>query len=597
MTSRKRLLSLLVFSAVLSIEGCNGFGTNCSTDADCQAQNPQAVCDATLKVCFAYAGPVVTSIAPTNGATAVVGANGQVVATFSEPIVDAGVTASSFVVDGQGFKTFGNYLVDSALTHATFEPLAGGLALGTDYTVSLTSAIMDAAGNPLLPFTSTFSTEDGAFGSAGTLQFSTSTGAYTMASNYFGGLVTAVDIYTGAGTSFDFALAVGVADAGTSFSDTGFVYLEKTAGQEVDFPSVGLAPSGAALVAWTTQPSDAGTPLTYTALVNVLDPVAHTWGTNTVLTGPDAKPQFPQVVGFNTTNASALGDDGFAAWLQTVGTKQVVFGNYHNAGSGWLGSGAIQTDSTLAAANVSVSADFDGNVLVVWQSESVGDGPPQVLARYLDINGDFPPPVAISAAGVPASFPVVALAVTGVGAVAWRSETTLTDGGLVSHVFASSFDPTSTSSFSTPVQLDNAPVFADFPQISVAANGNAFAIWQELGSIVSRAYVSATKTWSPAVTLDSDPTYLVNGPSVAVDPGDNALATWLKFNPDGGYQLFGGRYTADAGWHGQQRLTLGTDPVLDIQPVVVVDALGQGVVLETRVPPGQTSYLETIPFK
>ena len=50
-------LAVLVAVAALATQGCSGFGTNCSTDADCQAQNGQAICDPTLKVCFLSAGP------------------------------------------------------------------------------------------------------------------------------------------------------------------------------------------------------------------------------------------------------------------------------------------------------------------------------------------------------------------------------------------------------------------------------------------------------------------------------------------------------------------------------------------------------------
>ena len=141
MARRDKLWALLVVLAVLGAEGCNGFGTNCSTDADCQVQNPEAVCDPTLKVCFIYSGPVVTGITPVNQAINVPPDNAQVVATFSTSIVDAGPT--TFVVSGQGFDTYGSYTLNAASTQATFTPLAGGLALGTDYTVSLTSGISD----------------------------------------------------------------------------------------------------------------------------------------------------------------------------------------------------------------------------------------------------------------------------------------------------------------------------------------------------------------------------------------------------------------------------------------------------------------------
>jgi Bacterial Ig-like domain len=596
MTWRQTRWGLLVVLAVLAASGCTGFGTNCSTDADCRAQNPESICDPALKVCFVYDGPVVTEIAPADQATDVIAANGQVVATFSRPIVDAGVTASTFLVVGQDFDTFGTYVFNADATEATFEPLAGGLALGTNYSVSLTSGIEDGAGKALLPFASTFSTKDGAFGAGGTLGFATATGAYTMAGNYFGNLVTLVDIYTGAGISNDYALKVGVSDVGsTPVVD---VFLQNIVGEEANNTSAAIAPNGTAFAAWTTQPTDGGIG-NFLALVAVFDPRLKTWVSITTLAGPDPDPQLPLVVAFNpVAPADVLGDDGLAVWLETVGSKKNVWGDYHNSDAGWLGSGSIQSNPALGASNVSVAADMVGNVLVAWQSEQAGSGPPQILAVYRPIAGTQVPTVALSANNVVAVVPQVALGITGLGAAVWPQQTFETDGGIAtSHVFASSFDPTRTPSFGPPVRLDSAANFANFPRVGVSANGDAFAIWQELGAVVTSTYTVDAGSWSPPVTLDSDPTFVVNGPAVVVDPGGNAIASWVKFATDGGYQLYGGRYTADAGWHGKTQLTVGVDPVQDFQPAMAVDAMGRSYTLETRVPGAGARYLTYIPFQ
>lgn len=586
MISRKELWSSLVILMVLAAEGCSGFESNCSTDADCQARNPLAVCDPTLKVCFLYSGPVVTNIQPANQATNVAVANGQVVATFSTSVVDAG--PGTFLVVGQGFNTFGSFSVNAAGTQATFDPLAGGFALGTNYAVNLTAGIEDTAGTPLLPFRSTFSTADGTFGAGGTLRFTTSTGSYTLGGNYFGSVITAVDLYIGGGVSNDFALKVGVSDAGDNPTVTTF--LQDTAGQEVNHPSVAIAPNGNAFAAWTTQPTDGDAG--FTAFFATFDGTTHVWGPSTRFGDAGVPlPQVPQLVGFNATN----GDDGLLVWLEPVGSKQVVFGNYHNAAAGWIGQGQIQTDTGLSASNFTVSADFAGNAIVAWQSEQTA-GPSAVVAAYLEINGTFPPPVTVSAPALTSISPQVSLGIGGLGAVVWASTSAETDGGILAHVYAATFDPTRNPNFSAPVQLDSAPEFANFPQVGVAANGNAFAIWQELGAIKTSSYTKASDTWSSPVTLDSDATRLLNGPAVAVDPGGNAIANWLKVTPDAGFQMFGERYTADAGWHGQIQMTTGNDPVEDVQPALVVDGQGRTMTLETRLP-SNTTYLEFIPFR
>lgn len=588
MASRKELWASLVILMVLAAEGCTGFGTNCSTDADCQATNPLAVCDPTLKVCFVYSGPAVTNIQPGNQSTGVAVANGQVVATFSTSVVDAG--PGTFLVVGQGFNTFGSYSVNPAGTQATFEPLAGGFALGTEYTVNLTAGIEDTAGNPLLPFQSTFSTADGVFGSGGTLRFANSTGNYTISGNYFGSLITAVDLNTGGGVTNDFALAVGVADAGTNPTVTTF--LQNVVGEEVNNPSVAIAPTGNAFATWTSQPTDGGSG--FTAYVATFNGTTHAWETPFAQVGDAGVPlaQLPVVVAFDDT---VNHDDGLLVWLESIGGTEVVHGNYHNANAGWIGPGSIQTDNTLNASNFTVSADYAGNALVAWQSEQTS-GPSAAVVAFLGIGGSPPPPVTVSNPVLTSISPQASLGIAGLGAVVWASTTALTDGGLASaHVFASTFDLSRNPAFTAARQLDTASFFANYPQVGVAANGNAFAIWQEPGAIVTSSYTKATDTWSAPVMLDSDPTRLLNGPTVAVDPGGNAIANWLKVTPDAGYQMFGERYTLDAGWHGQTQLTIGSDPVRDILPVIAIDGQGRTVTLETRTPTN-TSYLEFIPF-
>jgi hypothetical protein len=123
--------------------------------------------------------PVVLSITPAN-MTAGVFSTAQIVVTFNEPVTSASVTSSTFYVttgnsiadggvsdnDGgmpqpdAGTMVDGDLVPDVTGSQVTFAPLAP-LALLTDYQVTLTSGIQDAAGHSLTPFTSTFSTGAG----------------------------------------------------------------------------------------------------------------------------------------------------------------------------------------------------------------------------------------------------------------------------------------------------------------------------------------------------------------------------------------------------------------------------------------------------
>jgi len=87
--------------------------------------------------------PTVVSVSPAADATDVA-VNTVVTATFSEAMNASTITTSSFTLDGVA----GSISYDSGTYTATFTPSAD-LAYSTTYTATLSTAITDAAGNPL----------------------------------------------------------------------------------------------------------------------------------------------------------------------------------------------------------------------------------------------------------------------------------------------------------------------------------------------------------------------------------------------------------------------------------------------------------------
>jgi len=87
--------------------------------------------------------PTVSSTLPVADATGVA-VSTAVSATFSEAMDAATITTSSFTLDGVS----GSVAYDSGTYTATFTP-TGDLAYSTTYTATLSTAITDAAGNPL----------------------------------------------------------------------------------------------------------------------------------------------------------------------------------------------------------------------------------------------------------------------------------------------------------------------------------------------------------------------------------------------------------------------------------------------------------------
>lgn len=101
--------------------------------------------------------PAVISVVPAQGATGVARTT-TVTATFSEPVAATTVTAASFTVKatGTGAPVAGTLAVNGATV--VFTPSAP-LAFNTSYTVTIGTAITDAAGNHLATTaTSSFTT-------------------------------------------------------------------------------------------------------------------------------------------------------------------------------------------------------------------------------------------------------------------------------------------------------------------------------------------------------------------------------------------------------------------------------------------------------
>jgi methionine-rich copper-binding protein CopC len=105
--------------------------------------------------------PTVSAISPVNGATNV-SITSPVTVTFTENngMNASSINTDSFTVTSATGKEVGTMSYSSTTKTATFTP-GGGLAFGTTYTVTLTSAVKDVAGNSLAstPYTWTFTTQ------------------------------------------------------------------------------------------------------------------------------------------------------------------------------------------------------------------------------------------------------------------------------------------------------------------------------------------------------------------------------------------------------------------------------------------------------
>jgi hypothetical protein len=88
----------------------------------------------------------VQATAPAAGASAIVATTATISVTFSEPVDPSTLTATSFSVTAGGSTVAGGVAASGAT--ATFTP-AAPLAAGASYSVVVSTAVKDMAGNPL----------------------------------------------------------------------------------------------------------------------------------------------------------------------------------------------------------------------------------------------------------------------------------------------------------------------------------------------------------------------------------------------------------------------------------------------------------------
>jgi hypothetical protein len=93
------------------------------------------------------------------------------------------------------------------------------------------------------------------------------------------------------------------------------------------------------------------------------------------------------------------------------------------------------------------------------------------------------------------------------------------------------------------------------PQVGTDSYGNAIAVWAHddfTGNSVWASRYTATGGWSTAELVDSDSTNIIRlDPKLAVSANGDALAMWSQIgNWGNGYDLWANRFTPGGGWNG-----------------------------------------------
>ncbi|MBL0212145.1 MAG: hypothetical protein IPQ13_14720 [Holophagaceae bacterium] len=143
-----------------------------------------------------------------------------------------------------------------------------------------------------------------------------------------------------------------------------------------------------------------------------------------------------------------------------------------------------------------------------------------------------------------ATSPQIAMDASGNALTVWSQY-----DGARNNIWANRYTPG--TGWGTPALLesDNAG-YADEPQISMNAGGNALAVWSQHDGTRTNIWAnrySAGTGWGTAALIETDNTGDASEAKIAMDPNGNALAVWSQ---DDGTRtnIWANRYTVGIGW-------------------------------------------------
>lgn len=194
---------------------------------------------------------------------------------------------------------------------------------------------------------------------------------------------------------------------------------------------------------------------------------------------------------------------------------------YTPASGVWSAPVDIGGGGHLASAAM-MSANAAGEVVAVWARFVLGttDVTASIHAtRYNPGSGSWSPVADLSPAGGLAYFPQVAMAPDGTAIAVWKRSVATSEYVQAARFAAGGWGPGADIS---PLQPES-----EMPaEIAMDAAGNAVVVWIGGTAVVSARFTASSTTWGPVTTVAAGAGE--SWPSVAVDPAGNAVAVWTE---------------------------------------------------------------------
>jgi hypothetical protein len=316
-----------------------------------------------------------------------------------------------------------------------------------------------------------------------------------------------------------------------------------------ELPTLAMLPDGAAVAAWTGRPEPHGHETQKAVEVAIRPSAGAGWGAPVQLAGDVGEFGGGPAIAANPSGSLA------AVWARETAAGEVTEASTGSIAGGWSAPSVLSLAGPMGERSIAV--DGAGDAIAAWARW--GDcSEVEVSAKPAGSGAWQPAHVLAGGSGACAYGPRVAFDAAGDAVVTWS----LTSGP---SKIAQAATQAAGGEWRPAVDISGPAEKASEPDLAVAANGSAVAIWEdEEGKAqgVSAAWGHAESgLWQAPVTLlaaTAAPSKIGEFPSIAVDEAGDAAAAWDRWS-GGGYGIEAATYSASSStWAQPETLAAGS---------------------------------------
>lgn len=508
-------------------------------------------------------GPTVVSIAPADGAVDI-DLDAAVTVVFDEEVAEASLSSGGIQLIRQGALVPGSITLDGTGTEATFTPSIPH-ALYTQYTVSVTTAVQDTAGNALnAAAQAVFRTVEGSWGDA--VLVASSINGCSDPRAAFEGLDGATAVW-----SDDTAPGAPAFDTFSSYYDgSGWSDgIKRSSTQNLEgssLPTISSNFNGFSLAAWLQWGGSQSSNLYGASLAG------SSWGDTATITSYPYNDETPVVgvspgteeIGFllwkgnvggvpailfskydaNWDDAAVITDadygaemepdvavdpegNAFAVWVYNGQNREVRGSRYNATTDAWDSAYVSISTENQNAYEAQIACDLDGNAIAIWCE---GSDLPIIQTRYYDSGTGSWSGIERVGEGSDCSYPDVAFDAYGNAMAVWFQDQNI----YVSRLEAGDW-PNWTPENGSPLEAEDDAFSSVPPQIVLDAEGNGavgYVAMNEMKVKVKR--YRAGVDWSAWIGDETEATFTtfdsmnqgVQSLDGAVGPNGRMIAVW-----------------------------------------------------------------------